>query len=342
MKNAHIWSALVAVAACSPTSPPAPAVDAGPGWSVVLDKLDGTLLSVWGSSPSDVWTVGGPRGNAGFKTLVLHLEAKGWRRLDPGGTDTYWWVTGTSAQDVWFVGENGRITHWDGAAFKEMSSGTKATLFGAWASSPKDAWVVGGTPEGGTNAPNDVLLHWDGAAWTPVAVPAPAGRAFFKVWGSSADDVYVVGEAGTVWHLSGGAWKSENPKAAHGTLLTVNGCGKGDVYAVGNRDVLHSDGTSWTTVPLTLFNDVNGVSCGSPGAVVLVGSGGSKQRLVAGAWQDDFGTLPFSDLHGAWADGTGTYWAVGGNFVAPSAPNVSRQGVLARYGSGSVPTQLLP
>lgn len=319
---------------CAPTEPAkvdAGDANAGPSWKVSLEHLDGALLSMWGASPTDLWTVGGPRGNLGFNSLVLRFDGSSWKRQNPGGSETYWWVHGTSATDIWMVGEKGRITHWDGGAFKEFTSNTTATLFGVWAASPTDAWAVGGTPEGGSTKPNDILLHWDGVSWTPAPVPTPAGRTFFKVWGIASDNLYVVGEAGTVWHRTGTTWNTE-AAGAHGTLLTVFGCSATEVYAVGSRDVLRSDGKTWTAMNVSLTNDVNGVACGSPGDVVIVGSGGMKQRLTSGAWQDDFGTVPYSDLHGAWADKTGNYWGVGGDFISNPQPNVSRQGVIARYG----------
>src|SRR6202012_123736 len=105
-----------------------------------------------------------------------------------------------------------------------------------------------GTPEGGTAAPNDVVLHWDGSAWTQEALPgAPLGRSLNKVWGASSTDLYAVGEAATIWHRQGTTWAQEtNPATSN--LLTVFGCSATDVYAVGGQDVLHSDGAAWSNV----------------------------------------------------------------------------------------------
>ena len=171
-RSMSIASIAAWLAACSstPVTPPsdagADAVDApsAPEWRAVVEKLDGALLSMWGTSASDVYAVGGPLGNSGFETLVLHFDGGKWKRLKPGHSDTYWWVHGTSATDVWMVGEKGRITHWDGAGLKDYPGATTATLFGVWAASPTDAWAVGGAGEA-AGLPNDVLLHWDGASW---------------------------------------------------------------------------------------------------------------------------------------------------------------------------------
>jgi len=329
-------------AGCSPPPSNPPPVEP-PAWQVVMDKatLDRAVLSVWGSSASDVFAVGGPLGN-GQESLVIHYDGASWTELHPGGTDTFWWVGGTGPKDVWMVGENGRITHWDGKAFVEHSSGVTATLWGIWAASETDVWAVGGTPEGGVAKPNDIVLHWNGTSWSPVALPKDVeGRTFYKVWGTSSDDLYVVGEVGTVWHKKGADWVLEsNPPLAASTLFTVAGSGKSDVYAVGNFDVLHSNGAKWEKLPIQLTGSVNGVACASPDEVAMVGFGGFKQRFVEGVWVDDFFAEPHGDLHAVWADDEGAYWAVGGNFVTPTNAGAPREGIVARYGTGKASGEL--
>jgi hypothetical protein len=332
-----LLSLFVSLSACSPASPPPPAA-----WHVVLSGLQGTLLCVWGTAPNDVFTVGGALGN-GSPTVMMHYDGTAWHDLAPGGTETFWWTHGTSDHDVWAVGEKGRIVHWDGAKLTSFPASTTATLYGVWAAAPNDVWAVGGTPEGGTSKPNDVVLHYDGTSWTPASSrPTALGRTYFKVWGSSADDVFIVGEAGTVWHRTGGQW-TQTPSMATGTLLTVSGCSATEVYAVGGRDVLRWDGKSWSRdAQAQLVQDVNGVSCGPSGDVVIVGFGGLKQRLAGGAWQDDFKDDPLVDLHGAWADGTGAYWAAGGDFSTPPNPGARRGGTLAYYGSSPPSGKVAP
>jgi len=46
----------------------------------LLEHLDGALLSIWGTSEHDVWTVGGPLGNSGFESLVMRFDGTVWRR----------------------------------------------------------------------------------------------------------------------------------------------------------------------------------------------------------------------------------------------------------------------
>jgi hypothetical protein len=322
------WLAIVLLGCTS--EPPAPPSD--PKWSTV-QELDRAVLSVWGTSDRDVFAVGGALGNE-KPALAMHYDGSAWRELSPGGNDTFWWVNGSSSTDVWMVGTNGRIAHWDGKAFAPHTSGTTATLWGVWAFSPTDAWAVGGTPGGGVAASNDIVLRFDGKTWSREALPdAPLGRSLFKVWGTSSSDLYVVGEAGTIWHRKGATWtlESKTPLAT-GTLFTVYGCSASDVYAVGGNDVLHSDGTRWSRVTVDLSSQVNGVSCAGS-AVAIVGFGGSKQRLVAGKWVDEFSIAPFVDLHAVWGDPQSqSFFAVGGDWLSTPAPGKARKGVIARYG----------
>jgi hypothetical protein len=307
-----------------------------PGWSVVLDDktLKGVVLSVWGADPSHVFVAGGPLGNSGYSTVAMRWDGASWKDLSPGGTETFWWVSGTSVNDVWFVGEKGRLAHFDGSGFKEMASGVTATLWGVFALGPNDVWSVGGTPDSGTNAPNDIVLHYDGSAWKQEMLPGkPLGVSLFKVWGTSSDDLYVVGELGTIWHRTAAGWTFEggNPPLVKSRLFTVSGCAADDVFAVGGSSVIHRDASGWSKVTIDLGNQVNGVACGPKGSAVIVGFGGLKQRLSGGQWIDEFDKEPYSDLHAAWADGQGAFWAVGGDFLTPAKPDTLRKGVVARY-----------
>jgi hypothetical protein len=316
-------------------------------WTTVFDDgaLDRAVLSIWGTSSKNVFAVGGPLGNGG-ETLVLHYDGSAWTELHPGGTETFWWVNGTSATDVWMAGEQGRIAHYDGKSFTSFTSGATSTLWGIKAFSPTDVWSVGGTPEGSPTAEEDVVLHYDGSSWTRETLPGtPLHRSLFKVWGTSDSDLYVVGEAGTIWHRGAGGWVLESmPPLSKGTLFTVTGCSGNEIYAVGNQDLLKSDGTTWSKVDVSLINGGNGVACApasSSGAhLAVVGFGGLKQRLVGSSWVDDFTSVPHGDLHAVWADELGEFWAVGGDFIAKASPGAARNGTIAHFGKSTISSTL--
>ncbi|MFP6684947.1 MAG: hypothetical protein VB934_09545 [Polyangiaceae bacterium] len=346
------WAACLAVGmlacGCPPLPPPPPPPPPEPAWATVFEgtDLDRAVVSVWGDAPDSVFVVGGPLGNEGFEALALHYDGEAWSDLRPGGARSFWWVNGTSHDDVWMVGEQGRIVHYDGTGFASHDFATSATLWGVMAFSSDDVWVVGGTPGGGASEPNDIVLHYDGAGWAEVGLPGdPRGLALYKIWGTSSDDLYVVGEDATLWHKTADTWSLEPPPpGVNSTLFTVHGCDATRVYAVGGLHLLSTagDGT-WTKESVELGNGVNGVSCAAPDHLVLAGGLGLKQRLVDGVWLDEFDKPPFKDLHGSWAAADGTFWVVGGGWVDGAAkPFEPREGVVARFGPGVISNQIRP
>jgi hypothetical protein len=52
-------------------------------------------------------------------------------------------VWGSGSSDVWVVGGNGTVLHWDGSAWTRVTSGTSEALLSVWGSGPGDIWAVG-------------------------------------------------------------------------------------------------------------------------------------------------------------------------------------------------------
>jgi hypothetical protein len=104
---------------------------------------------------------------------------------------------------------------------------------------------IWGDPSGELFALRRVVLHYDGSAWSRTGL---GGLDGFDVWGSSADDVFVVGKTlvgGSIAHYDGDVWTTTYT-TKHG-LYGVWGSSAKDVYAVGESStILHYDGVSWT------------------------------------------------------------------------------------------------
>lgn len=346
-RQATLVLAVLPFLAGCPDDPDPPPPDAGgpPGWDVVFEgnELDRAVLSVWGANPNDVFVVGGPIGNSGFEALAMRYDGSAWTDLKPGGSDGFWWVSGLAGNDVWMSGETGRIVHYDGSQFVDHTFATTATMWGIFPLPSGDVYAVGGTPGGGTDEPNDLIAHYNGSTWSPVTLPGDAlGVSLYKVWGTGDDNLYVVGEKGTIWHKTSSGWQQED-SGTTGTLFTVHGCSETEIYAVGGFDVLRSTGDgTWAKQDIDLGNSVSGIGCAAAGAAVIAGFGGLKQRHVDGTWIDEFIEEPHGDLHAVWAAGGGEFWAVGGDFNSGTVPNFPREGLVARYGVGTAGDQILP
>ncbi len=141
-------------------------------------------------------------------------------------------------------------------------SGTSVDMHDIWANAPNDIWAVGaqGTVE-----------HFDGAAWSDVAVPTTAD--IVSVWGSPTD---VLGEPIYVWALTGGdtairwdqtSWTAISGLTGLGTIRPgvswnlITGTGPNDTWIFG-KDV--TSPTLETSIPISRHWNGSAWSRGTP------------------------------------------------------------------------------
>jgi hypothetical protein len=300
-----------------------------PHWSAPVTLADRVPLSL-ARAGKQTFAVGGALGSGG-DALFLRFDGS-WHSVATNSKVTLWWVFGFSESDLWSVGEQGTVAHFDGAQLTLSSTPTTTTLYGIWGAAPNDLWAVGGMP-----GSSSVALHFDGTQWTVASplITGPTG-AFFKVWGSAADDVFICGEGGLVLHYDGKSWSSQPTGLPQSTtLFTIAGRAHNDVYAVGGLGLaaaIHFDGTNWSALNEPALADtggLTGVSVDSDGSVLIVGAGGVKLRGKPGALTVDTLQPPIDDLHAALLVG-GEGFVAGGSYLAP-AP-AARHGVIGHYG----------
>jgi hypothetical protein len=165
----------------------------GRKWAVVRSTTAATLRGVWAAGPSRAVAVGGT-------ATILHFDGVNWlqRPIEPveiPGEDEPWVVDaplhgvwGAAADDVWAVGGQGVVVHFDGErwTYTPTADDRRRTLWAVWGRAADDVWAVGG---------QGVVLHWDGSAWS--LQPANSVATLFGVWGLGAD-VWAVGSLGTI------------------------------------------------------------------------------------------------------------------------------------------------
>ena len=160
--------------------------------------------------------------------------AGGWRLESPLPTGyALNGVWGSSASDVWAVGDAGTIVHWNGAVWATVASGTKKDLKAIWGSGASNVWAVG---VAGT------ILHWNGSAWT--AETSPTTNPLAAIWGSGANDVWAVGADVLRWNGSEWTAKLEAPAGTGVVVNGVWGSGPDDVWCMegASEAFLHWDG----------------------------------------------------------------------------------------------------
>ncbi len=298
------------------------------------------ILSIWGSSDTDVWMVGSDDGTG---PVVLHWDGSAWSRIETGSTGDLWWVSSPGGDIVYMSGEGGRMLTYSrsaGTFTEEVITNAAYKLFGNWGTSDTDMYAVGGDIQGNLDG---VILHNDGTGWTEVATTpvAPDGigkRQAFKIWGSATDDVWVVGTRALVMHWDGATWEHvPEPLYSSTPLTTVAGSGPDDVWAVGgfgNAAVAHFDGTGWvddSPPPASVAPFFNGVTASAQHGVAACGGNGSIFWRTSTEWAPDPRPRATArDFHACWIDDKGAIWAVGGDLTGLSEGSVV-------YGGESVP-----
>ncbi|MCE9638236.1 MAG: hypothetical protein K8T90_21240 [Planctomycetes bacterium] len=163
----------------------------------------GTLYGLWGSGPSDVWTVGdgGPSRHA-----MLHWDGKAWTPVPtPPDADQreIYKVWGRAANDVWACGLRGLLLHWDGLAWTSVPTGTETTLLTVHGSGAQVVAV--GQVDGATIVERAVAGAASGT-FAPKPIPAATYSAA-GVFVPPRGDAWAVGYVSTILRRTGSRWR---------------------------------------------------------------------------------------------------------------------------------------
>ena len=326
------WFVLVlssCLVAC-PSDPPAE------GWALVHTGLSGALLSVWGTSASDVWAVGADARDGSGPT-VIHFDGEAWERVPTGEAQgNLWWVFGFDQGPIYMGGEGGVILRYEAGEYTHMTTPGTNTVFGIWGATPDDLWAVGGA----SDSTGAFAWRLEGDTWTPEpTLPAevPTDASLWKVHGTATDDAWLVGSSGVALHWDG-TTLTPGDTGVGASLFTVHADDAGRYAAVGGSAtgiIVEYEGSQWTNVtPDPPPPGLTGVALGQDGFGIAVGTFGAVYARSNAGWAaEELGFNLGLSLHGAWIDDQGGVWVVGGQVFSPPY----NDGVLIHRGA-SIPT----
>ncbi len=226
-------------------------------------------------------------------------------------------VWGESSENVYAVGFNGTIMHYDGTAWTKMESGTTADLEGVWgytirddtgALTREDVFAVG---SGGT------ILRYNGINWSPALVvndpdvahpdPQAVNDNLHDVWGIAAN----------------GTGPDAHPLVvavgSNGTIVRYDGPTNRFVEMRERQEFTDEDGNvirvSWVRFsPERLGGVFASGSLGDP-LVIAVGNNGTILEMSGDSWNRNENITPpgvfISHLNGVWGRGSWEVFATG-------------------------------
>ena len=223
----------------------------GDAWSALDSGSNAGILCIFALSSTEVWLCSGGD--------LLFYDGATFEPMNvsqPTGLSGLTDVWASSPNDVWAVGDDAIVAHYDGNAWGRTIAGSpfKSSI---WGSGPSDVYALSTFD----------LMHYDGSTWTEVDLDGGGGDG--QVWGTSANDVWVMPDSSELSHFDGTQWETIDTFDFVGDLTAVWGPSSDDLWAVGSAGAIaHYDGSSWRQVAhqqigapyLRLFLAVHGTS----------------------------------------------------------------------------------
>lgn len=134
-----------------------------------LGDASNYLDAIDGSSPSDLWAVGGDP-SLGGNLLVVHWNGRSWRQswalpLRRAGIVMLGSVDVRSASDVWVSANDNDLAdvllHWNGQSLATYTRPGRPGVGPLAAVSPREVWGVGARYE----PERPLIVHWNGTSW---------------------------------------------------------------------------------------------------------------------------------------------------------------------------------
>ena len=193
-------------------------------WTPQSSGTTAALYGVWEAASGDVYAVGD-------MGTILHSTGDGVWTSEPGltsdaGTNQLWDVWGSGPTDVYLAGDHG-IAHSTGDGTWTVEATTPAPMLGVAGSASTDVWAVGQGPGSGA------VLHSNGdGTWDPVDIGLGSSHVQLNgVWVSPTGDVFITAN-GAVYRWAGGTLAATAP-GSWGTLQHAWGTSSDDVFVVG-------------------------------------------------------------------------------------------------------------
>ena len=200
----------------------------GVRWNPKISPTTNQLNGVWAIGVDDVWAVG-------EEGTVLHYDGVSWQN-DTAAENfaagkRLMAISASDASNVVAVGDSGTALHYNGSAW------TKKSIPGGYNQYCVAVLDAGNAWSGGTYGK---IYHFNGTSWIYETKPDGALSEFEAMQGICAiavDDVWAVGDIGTVMHKGPAGWKDKSSLFDHlihsKNLFAVSVLGTSDLFIVG-------------------------------------------------------------------------------------------------------------
>jgi len=183
-----------------------------------------------------------------FLVIATDAPAQPWIKMASLGDIYAYDILSFSDHDIYVVGYEGIIFHYNGNDWQKITVPTIMPIWGIWGPDSNHVYAVGG---GG------VILFYNGQDW--VTMNSGTRQWLYDIWGVDTETIYAAG-AGVILKFDGSEWKSMMTGDPFNTFFTIQGNHENDVYAAGDsKKIYHYNGIGWTEVKANISNQIWGL-----------------------------------------------------------------------------------
>ena len=210
----------------------------GDRWNMMQIHNLAPLYSIWYFDDNNVWVCSGfPKHWDGYEWTMYHLQNMG---LDVS-VEHIW---ASSPSDIYFVGYEGSIVHYDGSTFRKMTSGTTCKLDDVYGIDENTIWAVGSA----VGEFQSVILFYDGTKWITLHDTGYMGHGYWtnSVWTDSPYFLFLNGGSGRIFYNLVRDELYKDMTAGNWYGYDIDGLEVNDIFATGmGSEVLHYNGSTW-------------------------------------------------------------------------------------------------
>jgi|GEM_PF-1366380 len=248
----------------------------------------------------------------GDNGLILHYNGSNWSQMDSGTATDLLSIWGSSASDIYTAGDDGFIFHYNGSVWSKLDSPISYAFYDIWGTSGEDIFFAGPS-----------IYHYDGSGWLNMSDDF---WGFDKIWGSSGSDVFAVSGSSKIFHYDGNMW-SEMDSGSDSGFYALWGSSSSNVYFFTHSNyIVHFDGMDWDVIVLNdsyYFYDAWGNSSSDIFAVTLLGE---VIHYNGSTWSEIYQDSNHTTLNAVWGSSGQDVFFVGD------------QGLILHYGGQSATT----
>ena len=186
-------------------------------------------------------------------------------------------VWGSNSNDVWAVGDQGTIIHWDGSEWQKVDAGIATRITAIWGTSQNEIYIV---PISGVRSS---LYKFDGSLWNKLF--DDIGIYSTTLWSTKSGNLIIGGTS--LLEYDGSILRSINIAGRTRGIVKVRGSNINNIFTAGDfGEITHFDGLTWQDisdfeVPNGRYRVLHSVWC-TENKVFIVGEDENRAIVITG------------------------------------------------------------